>query len=405
VSKAVSEIPTYLRLLAKHGELIDEVYRARTVRGEGDNAFAISELQAARVLITTGEGEYRLETGIKLLLDKFTQRQRSFAVGQNISGEIESLRELLIAYDKAIFSGTAEDRDRLLDDIHHSIGAIYDTISNDLLRFQQATEVNFSTLISPREKAQQNEYFLRKAQELEKTLGSLMDESMNALFDSDVLLDVKTLFRREVESHVGEWSDRLLRTIDILQKYLYRHREVTEATRRLRSFGSFLKKNTIKVVEDVLEGGAGSEDLVILRQVGGDVVPPYPDFISSDGKERLIPVVQKMEPLEVRDVKARKSGLRARDGDMIEVEEILSPEEEALSVFLAQVKSSGGWVSASVAVGIFPSLDLTDFLEEIINWSSSGEQENFQLHPIFTADRRKKEANVEMEDVEVCLVV
>ncbi len=402
MSAPKSDIQGYLSLLAKHSDLIDQTYRSLTVRDDGTASAAIYELQNARILIFTGEGEYRLATGIKALLDDYTQKQRSFAAGQNISGEIDSLCESLAAYEKAVFAGSAEDRDRLLDDIHYSIGAIHDTVSQDLLRFQQATEINFSTEVSLAEKAQQNEYFLKQAKGLEEILRALTGKAIHMRFENDVLTDLRRLYRREVEDHIGAWSDTLVRTIDILQKYLYRHRQVTLATRRMRGLGSFLRKNSMQVVEDALQGSAG--DLSILRHVGEDFPAPYPDFISPEGQDRLLPVVQRMQPAEQRVTEVRVSGKRARGGDIIEVPEQLSPEEEALSVFLEKAKTSDSWVSAEHAFHEMEEIELVDLLEEILNWAATVERATHQVRPVYRAGKRAREANAEIRDIEVCRV-
>jgi hypothetical protein len=399
----MSDIDLHHELRHRHNDLIKQAYYSGTIRDDESIRAALTELHSARILVSYRQGEYRLSKRIKDDLDDITQRSRSFATGQNFAAEIETLEQLMVAYERSFVEGNSNHCDRFMGEINETIDGIHDTVNLAVLDFQKAMDSQSSTMKSTQEKIQHNSYFLKLAMKLSETLDALNSDKMHSAFESDFLFDIKNHYHTAIDNYYTYWSSTLALSIATLQKYLFKLRQVENQTQRLRGFSSFLKTNSLRGAEDILE--AGIRNNYILRRVNDSIPAPYPDFVSPRGKEALLPVVRMMKPVAAKTTVKRNPGERFADGDMFEIQDILSDEEVALLAFLARVDSSPDWQSAKGNMDATTGVLFVDFIEEVQKWAVSDRDCKRQVRIIDNGTHRWNSGNQEILDIEVCRAV
>jgi hypothetical protein len=399
--KPLSDISRYLTVLAKHGDILTDLYQSGRIEGNDAIMPALHELHNERVAIPCGAGQYRLNSPVKTFLDNYTQRPRSFEIGDDIGAEIKRMQDLLTEYLRAVNEGRSDDIDRLEDEVLGSIYNVQDSVSGDLTRFRQITENSYSTVRDQSEKARQNEHYLKRARVLQDVLNSLNGEAMHdeGAFGNPLAVELAHVFHGEVSNRIGEWSALLLSSIDIMKEFLFRYREITQETRRLRALNRFLKTKSPSDIESALELAS---DHLILRRPVDPVGLPMPDFVTNAGRDALADVVSTFKPIEQREVKERQAGTRIADDGPMEVEPVISLEEKALSVFLSDVDASDGVVSArdwlDPAQGIVPA----SFLEQVLIWSMSDRDCDREATYLEAINQNAISGNMLIEDIQVC---
>jgi len=396
---STGDIDRFLSLLGKYGALISDIYQSGSIEGTDEIRGALHELHNARAVTPCGAGHFRLSRPVKALLDDHTQRQRSFEIGDDIGAEIKRMRDLLDEYLRAANEGRQDDMDRLDNEVLESIYNIQDSVSSDLLRFRQITESSYSTVRDLSEKARQNVHYLKRAMALQDVLAALNSSDMHEAFSSALADELASVFHGEISARIGGWSALLLASIGIMKEFLFRYREITHETRRLRAFHRILKTRSLSDAEAALATVAWHP--LLARPVEA-VEDPLPDFITDEGRDALAEVVRTFKPIEKKRADERKAGHRAVDDGPLEVEEEISPEEAALPVFLSEVDASEGWVSARAWLDPEGGIAPASFLEQVLVWWLSDRDCDREATLKEAEHRCPRSGNLEIEDIVVC---
>jgi hypothetical protein len=398
---SASDIDRFLGVLARHGELISEIYQSSSIESTDEIRGALHELHNARAVTPCGAGHFRLSRPVKALLDDHTQRQRSFEIGDDIGAEIKRMRDLIDEYLRAANEGRHDDMVRLESEVLESIYNIQDSVSSDLLRFRQITESSYSTVHDLSEKARQNAHYLRRAMALQDVLAALNSRDMHEALSSALADDLASVFHEEISARIGAWSALLLASVGIMKEFLFRYREITRETRRLRAFHRILKSRSPADAETAMATAAWHP--LLARPVEA-VEAPLPDFITGEGRDEFSDVVRTFKPIQQKRAEERKAGKRALDDGPLEVGEEISPEEAALSAFLSVVDASYGWVSARAWLDPAENIEPTSFLEQVLAWWLSDRDCERDANLKEAGHRCPRSGNMEIEDIQVCRV-
>lgn len=390
---------SFLLLLAKHGELIAEIYRSGSVEISDENRSRVYDLNTAGILTPFRAGHFRLSRAMRALLDGGTKRQRGYATGSNIAAEMGRFRPLLLDFQMASGEGRTEDAQRHEEDLLDCIFEIQDAISGELDQYLQITRNKFSDVRNAEEKARQNAHYLERARALEGSLSDLNSRETLDLFQSPLLREIEEIWHSEISSHIRPWTSTLLAAIDILKDYLFRYRAIARETRRLRALERLLRNRSDS---DILEVLAGAEDQPWMRIAQEPMAEPYPDIVTPEGRDKLAEIARDLKPLAARQVRPRQSGQRKEGPDFFTAPEEVSLEEAVLSDFLSGVDQASSWVSASDWIRDRATIGFGSFLEEVLNWATSdrGCGRSVDFTKADAPDLRC--GNIEIRDVLVC---
>ena len=87
----MAALKTHGNLLARHADLLDEIYRARSVTATAETERALAKLESARLLLSDEEGSYRLHPRERRYFDGIYDRNRILETSGAIAEEIRRL--------------------------------------------------------------------------------------------------------------------------------------------------------------------------------------------------------------------------------------------------------------------------------------------------------------------------
>lgn len=394
-----TDIPQFLALLHRHASLIEAAYHDGSVISTDETAQAIRALHTARVLSAREEGRYGLTRIMREVLDENMQRQQRFAIGGNIGDEINRLDKLLVELEEASARGVHEDIDIYSDDLCQSLYDIKDLISQDLLQFEQIMSTKFSDVRTLEEKMRQNAHYLERAKRLQHALEQINRSELHERFASPLIGEPGRVYRIAISRSIPNWSASLLSISAVFEHFMFSFRKIAEETQAMRAFTRFLK-----------EGGQGrlgeaidkADSCPAMRRVAPDDREEWPDIQSDQGRKAVAEITRGMKLVEMRQSIERQPGKRSQDNAPVSIEDDQAPEDRDLSVFLAAIPPDGRWVSAARWADAHAQMPRSVFLEHLLSWADT-ECDAHEVRYIEAKPQPAHRANIEIEDIEICL--
>jgi hypothetical protein len=394
-----ADIPQFLALLHRNAALIEAAYHDGSVVSTEETASAIRSLHTARVLSVREEGRYGLTRLMREMLDENTQRQQRFAIGGNIGEEINRLDKLLVELEEAAGRGSLDDIEAYTDDLCQSLYDIKDLITQDLLQFDQIMSTKFSDVRTIEEKMRQNAHYLERAKRLQEAVEQINRAELHERFSSPLIGEPGRVYRIAISRSISGWSASLLSISKVFEQFMFSFRQIAEETHRMRAFTRFLKEGGQNRLGEALHKAH-------LCPAMNRVIPSdrdeWPDIFSEQGSRAVAAITRGMKLTETKQSIERQPGKRSQDNTPVSIEEDQSPEDKDLSVFLAGISQGGGWVSAAEWVETHGSVPRAIFLEHVLAWSDASADEH-EVRYIEATPTPPRRANIEIEDIEVCL--
>ena len=399
---ATTDIPHFLNLLARHAGLIEAAYHEGSILETDENTSAVRTLHTARVFSPREGGHYGLARSVRQLLDENMQRQKLFGIGGNIGDEINRMEKLLLEVEAA--ANSADQIDRLahyIAELCESLYDIKDLINQDLLQFSQVMGTRFSDVRTVEQKMRQNAHYLERTKALLDVIEQMNRSEVHRRFSSPLVGEAGSAYRMAIARSISNWSARLLANSQIFEQYMFSFRQIAEETRRMRAFTRFLKEGGQSHLPDALHRAA---DCPALCRIEAAEKTLWPDIFSIEGSRAVANIIQALKPLENHKKTERPAGTRRQAADPIVIDDDLSPEEKALSVFLSSLPDDGSWHSAGRWAERVSSVVRAEFLEHVLTWSE--EDRDRDLHGVRFTEVSEAPflANISIGDIEICLV-
>ena len=399
----LTDIPRFLSLLSRHADVIEVAYHDQSVLKSTENEAAIRLLHKERVLSPREDGHYGLTRALRDVFDDLTQRQKRFAIKGNIGEEIDRMEKLLTELESAAVEGRHEDIDRNCADLMQSLYDVRELIDADLLQFDQVMTSKYSDVITIDEKMRQNQHYLDRADRLRKALNRLNRNEVHERFSRRDIGSAGHVYQHVISGRIEAWTTSLLEVSEVFASYMFSFREIEMRTRRIRAFAKFLT-----------EGGEPDLEQIVLDSPLCDALmrkpPPgkkdWLDVYSAHGQRTLAVYCDGLEPIKECIRPEREAGQRIIiDGDS-KVDDVVPPEELALTCLLDHVGEAGDWVSVSAWSADRVDIRTAVFIEHVISWITT--EENEQLYQIvFDLDTglSPRSANQRIEDIRLCRAV
>ncbi len=336
----MSDLAGHFQMLARHAALLERIYRDGGVATDEESWRALSELQAARLVIE-GDGEYRIASRFRAYLDDFFNRQRSYATATPLSVSIDALRRELADLHEAARRGDETGRYRSEGEAIDRIWQLREEIDEEVRVFDLITRNGYHNARSAEERVRRNAYYHKRAEELLMAIQALRGLELREVMAAPEMRDVRKAYRRQVLDRLEGWSTRLAGLIREMLDYLYRSREIAARTKRLRALLHAKRALPRALRRELIEGVPGPVSPIPMPLL------TRPDLFS-EAVSAEAPRV--MARLDGRDQLAARARLRAAPPPIRPEgpEAGAAPPEAhpALTRFLAHLDRSAGPVSA-----------------------------------------------------------
>lgn len=237
--------------LATQQHLVSHAYYNGKLIKDEENGRGIDLLQQHKVLIPRGDDTYTLHTTFRRFLDSALNIERLYNIGSDIGVAFERLEQLTNALFEVAHEGLVEDRERVEDEIRHSIYEISDNLAADLAHLRTLVENRFGNVNTLAEKKRQNAYYIGRTEKLVRaielfTLSDLNDRIQN----QGVFVNIATMFRSQLQERLPSFRQNLSDILEILKQYLFEYREIEERTRRVRSIWLYLEHHPVYELQE-----------------------------------------------------------------------------------------------------------------------------------------------------------
>lgn len=395
-----SDIRGLINQLHRNADLLEDAYFSGAISQTDENLAALRSLHDARIMAPHRNGQYRLTRRIREFFDEHTQRQQRFAIGGNLTDEVERMEQLLASLEEAANAGRINELDLALDDLEMSLFDIREMIEQELLQFEQVMHTRFSNVKSNEEKRRQNDYYLKRADRLKSVLEELNRESLHERFSNRTLGGAGLTYNLAIVQQISKWSAAQLAISRVFTEYMFKFRHIAEATARMRAFRQYLKTHGTARLEEALEAPSAR-----MLRVTGDSSPLMLNLADEGARERLAIVASSLKAIKPKDVTMRAVGARRKEAMPEEVEDDTSVEQQALSVFLSVVDSHDDFLSARQWAEGQESVDVPRFLEHLLSWTTMETSDEYEENLITDDLAFAAAANVTIGDIELCRIV
>ena len=397
-----SDIQRFLSLLARHGEVIEDVYHAREVLRTEENGNAIDALHKERVLTPHEEGKYGLTRSLRDVLDDLTQRQKRFAIKGNIGEEIDRLEKLLTELEAAAVEGRLADVDCNTDDLVQSLYDVRELVDADILQFHQVMDSRFSDVSSNDEKMRHNAHYLERADRLRKALNRLNRIDMHDRFNRRDISRAGHVYQSAISGRMGDWTQSLLDISAVFNNYMFSFRKIEQYARKIRAFAKFLSEGG-EVDLEYIRQEVPLCDFLMCKPEGGK--KEWLDIYSDRGQRVLSHLCEDLKPIEERRMPERKAGQRIVPQEEAKTEEEDTVEELVLTYLLNHVDRVGTWVSVLTWCAQRDDIGDKAFLEHVMSWLTT-ENKDLSYEARYDLDTGVSDhmANQRLEDILLCRI-
>lgn len=391
-------ISKFLSLLSRHSDLIEQVYHEDFLVANEELDSTVRLLHQERILYLREDDEFGLASSVRDMLDEYTQRVNRYEAGGNVVAEIERLDKLLDELELSIGKSEYERLSRLRDDVVNAVYDVREVIEREVLKLDRIMESEFSDVKDVEEKARHNAYYNKKANALLAAFEMLWP--LTDRFSRIVYGDVGRVYTRAIIARTGDWMARLQKQNQVFERFMFKFREIEQKTKRLRLFSDFLNDGGDSKLHEVLEI---SNRVPALMRVLDKPRLPFPNIYADDVKEVLSTVVADFKPIEKREERKKKVGVRRKDDGVFSEELQLSVQEKLIEKLITDVDKSSDWVSAgNWARTQDDAVDVPLFLEYILVWEEIGSEGLYEVEPIMAPGEIARSSTRIVEDVRLC---
>jgi hypothetical protein len=349
VSRTDDLVIAYIEVLHRHRELVAAAYHGAWIDASSEPATprGIQDLRRHRALVPLARDAFRLASSLARHLDEVLQKEQLFAaVGGNIADLAARLPLLVDEVVKAHLEGRTEDLDGYVDAFNNAVFDLADHIEQALQYLRMLADTRFANVRTMAEKQRQNTWYIGRAERIGEAIKSLQSGGLiERIEDEPAGTALMSAFRDQIWERLPAWRASLLDITEILKAFLYRLRQVEPASRRLRAFNLFLRRNPDYVAPDVDEL---TEPPPWATRAAPLRLKAHPDLLDGATNEALIEVAAKL-PLSPTIIK-REPKVGTLTPKAEEEPEVLviepKPYQLALRRLIAEVPESGESLSA-----------------------------------------------------------
>jgi hypothetical protein len=364
----VSAIKAHAALLATHADLLETIYRQRSLTATPETARALAKLESARILLCDEDGGYRLHPRERQYIDAIQDRIRVFDSGNPISEEIARLRELSHALKTADAAGDVAGHADYLEETIDTILTLRTRIDDRIRIFDGMVHSGYHDARTIEERLQRNAFYQEQARHLIDTIDALNGPVMRDLFSGWHLGAARGRYRRDIIDRVETWSVRLSGLYGEMLEFMYRSRRIEARTKRFRLISAALEKVPPGDMIDAI-------DLAESPLVPLDLGPRIRfDPRAARNEEALIAAAAKIDP------EASRSAARVRHlpGKVVAAAppppEEADPVAETIDGLLAEVREKGGPVSVRQWARAHAPDHVDDLVTDLFDHMMEGEE-------------------------------
>lgn len=286
----MTALKTHASLLARNADLLDDIYRARSVVASAETEKALAKLESARVLLCDEEGNYRLHPRERRYFDGIYDRNRILETSGAIAEEIRRLGELAGLIKTC---GQAGDDAGLAEHLEESIDTIMTLrvqIDDKIRIFELEVRNGYHDARTMEERIKRNEVYQDRVKELIDVVVQLNAPSIQEFFDNRHARPVRVRYARDIMTRIEPWSVRLSGLAREMLDFMYRTKRIEARTKRFRALLHALEN--VSIAEQV-EALQASEEAFSGIDFGAKIGV---DCLSEANETALVEVAVKLDP-------------------------------------------------------------------------------------------------------------
>lgn len=223
-----------LKLLHRHRELLETIYLAREFVATPETSRALSALHAARILICSSSGMYRLHPRERRYFSECYEQIRPFESGAPLREEIERLEEILSAAVRADTEGDDEGFHLLADEAIETLVTLHVEVDDQIRKFDLQLRNGYHDARTAEEKLLRNAYYEKRVMDLSQIVVTLNQSAVRDWFLDGCLREVEGWYAQEIDAFIDPWSARLAALSDEISNFRYRTKNVIARTKKFR---------------------------------------------------------------------------------------------------------------------------------------------------------------------------
>lgn len=312
-------------------------YQGRVYKTE-ENAREIERLRHLRLLSPDIRDAFQLRGSFRTFLNSALNTERLFSMGADIGGQFEQLDKLVSEHSIAFQEGRDADCERYEVEVRETIGAISDSIEDELITLQAQASTRFAAVSTVAEKRRQNEHYLKRTQRIVDILENLHYSDLEDQLEGHE--DLHLSYRSLLTERMPAFRQSFLSIMEVLQKYLYEFRQVEQRAKLLRSFNLLFTRNPSWTPKDWDEVTDPAE---WMRCAAPIKIQTHPDIDASGTDDYFVEIagtISETSPLKNRTTRAQ--GYVEEESGNEEVSMPESPLRVAISTYYEEASQSDG---------------------------------------------------------------
>lgn len=236
-------VPGHLRQLNASSALLAEVYSNNSISITPDNKREINGLIQAGVLMDADDA-YKITRHLKRHLDAIMRRKRTYAVGENVRAQIESLNSLAVMCEQYARQGMIENQSDHANEFEDIVFEIYQDIDATLSHLRALVDSEFGDVAGFSDKSRQNDHYLKRIEEAADTFALLEEAEVAQTLRGNPILEVQSrVYRRQLISRLPAWRSAFLDIANVLRQHVHALRRVEPKARMLRRLAFHLQRD------------------------------------------------------------------------------------------------------------------------------------------------------------------
>lgn len=221
-----------LNALARHHDLIETLMNAGFVMRNEDNAKALADLNGAKVLVSDGQGEFRLSRQWREALERSFGTKAKFTANANVHDDVRRLEEACIAITQREKSGVHADCEDLKDEAFNIIWGMSDSILLSIENIENQVRIQFREEETHENRISRNKAYIRRATDLVDMLSLLQKTELRQALSDLGCRDVRREYNRIISDEISQFSSRGQAVITDLQSMLIKNAKIADDARR-----------------------------------------------------------------------------------------------------------------------------------------------------------------------------
>lgn len=226
---------SFLNALSRHADLIMQVYLSGSLDESAHNPKTVDKLIQQGILWRPeGDGEVRLKSAVRNLLEGSLQDERNRQIDANIGSSLASLKTLAQHYKEALQYGRFSESQSHLSDLTEHVYALTESLSNSVRVLFSRINNEFGYVSSIDAKIRENELAQSQVSELLKQLELFRFDELSELAGSN--RELRHLLVVTLQVNFSRVTQELAVVQARLLELLGRFREFRGRTRLLKGF-------------------------------------------------------------------------------------------------------------------------------------------------------------------------